>query len=262
MPELPDVEIYRRRIDDHAKDRTIKKISPAGSQVLKVSKKKISGLKDQKITSTRREGKYCLVETGDNKWLVLHFGMTGAVETYEKSDNPPEYSVLSIEFSNQDKNLAVTSKRKLGRITLTGSPDQFRQEHDLGKDALDSSEKEFLDAMKKKKGGIKSALMDQSTIAGIGNIYSDEILFQSKIHPGEKVSNLKDEKIKELHRIMKKVLKKAISSDADPEKLPEGYLIPHRRKGENCPACDSHVKSKKISGRRSWFCPDCQEKYS
>src|SRR6056297_4324602 len=113
MPELPDVEIYRRRIDEHAKNRTIKKITPAGSRVLKVPKKEISGLKDQKITSTLREGKYCLLNTGDKGWLVLHFGMTGAVKTYKKKDNPPEYSVLSIEFSNQDKKLAVTSKRKL-----------------------------------------------------------------------------------------------------------------------------------------------------
>ncbi len=260
MPELPDVEVYRRRIQTHAKGKTIKNVSLDGGRILKKPAKKIAGIKNQKIQSVQREGKYCMLDTGKKGWLVLHFGMTGEVAVYPADNKPPDYTVLSLEFKSSDNNLAITSIRKLGKITLTGSPEEFKKKHDIGMDALVCSKKDFTAAMKKKKGSIKSALMDQSTISGIGNIYSDEILFQARIHPGKKVNELEEKHLKKLYDKMQKVLDTAISSDADPEKLPDDYLIPHRAKSEKCPSCNSSLKSIKISGRKGWYCPDCQSK--
>ncbi|MBD3296998.1 MAG: DNA-formamidopyrimidine glycosylase, partial [Candidatus Omnitrophica bacterium] len=126
-------------------------------------------------------------------------------------------------------------------------------------DALEISRTEFEDRIEKKNGSIKSALMDQKLMAGVGNIYADEILFQSHIEPGRKVPDLSEKDMRTIYRNMGRVLKKAVEKKADPEKFPRSWLIPSRDKGGKCPRCGGGLKKKKISGRSTYFCPGCQK---
>jgi formamidopyrimidine-DNA glycosylase len=102
--------------------------------------------------------------------------------------------------------------------------------------------------------------MNQKIIAGIGNIYADEVLFQSKIHPKSSVDKLKEDSIEKLFKNMKKVLTKAIRGQADPQKFPDSYLLPYRNADNNCPVCGTKIRIVKVSGRTAYFCPDCQVK--
>lgn len=97
--------------------------------------------------------------------------------------------------------------------------------------------------------------LDATAIAGLGNIYSDEILFQAGIHPKAAVNKLHDEERRALFKKMKEVLDTAIDCKADPEKLPSTYLLPHRSEGEPCPHCDDPLEQIKISGRTTYYCP-------
>jgi len=101
--------------------------------------------------------------------------------------------------------------------------------------------------------------MDQTALAGIGNIYSDEILFQSGIRPAIKISDLSNARMRALHRAMGHVLRIAIARQADADHLPESWLLPHRYKGAKCPRCGSVLQQKRSSGRTTYFCPRCQQ---
>jgi formamidopyrimidine-DNA glycosylase len=102
--------------------------------------------------------------------------------------------------------------------------------------------------------------MNQKRIAGIGNIYSDEILYNAKIYPGSKCSELSDKEIARLYSNMRKVLKRAIQDKADPEKMPRTYLIGHRKDNTECPRCGGRIKKTSFSGRGAYFCGKCQAK--
>lgn len=259
MPELPDVEVFRKTINEEAVGKTISDYTIHEKDLMESSRQKLNGIKDHNITSTLRRGKYCFLEIKDFDWLVLHFGMTGTVTYYEDDEEEPEYSAFSFHFKGTG-HLSVISKRKLGKIEACKSPEEFAEENDIGKDALELSRDEFLGLLDKKRGGIKGALMDQSLLSGIGNIYSDEILFQARLHPKMDLSEIEEKKRKELYKKMNEVLKKAIEVQADPSQLPKNYLIPVRNEGESCPNCKGEIKKIKISGRGCYICPSCQEK--
>ncbi|MDQ3190168.1 MAG: hypothetical protein M3Q58_01090 [Bacteroidota bacterium] len=123
---------------------------------------------------------------------------------------------------------------------------------------MEIKEKDFVKIFKNKKGMIKPALMDQHLLTGIGNVYADEILFQSKIHPKTKINELNDKKISTLYKKMQFVLKTAIKNEANPEKFPDYFLIPHRHSNQKCTVCDGSVKKIKVGGRGTYYCPKCQ----
>jgi formamidopyrimidine-DNA glycosylase len=96
-------------------------------------------------------------------------------------------------------------------------------------------------------------------IAGIGNIYADEILFRARIHPATQIARLSEKDRKRLFRAMRRVLKKAIEYRADAGRMPKSWLLPHRGRAGKCPRCGRELKSAKIGGRTAWFCSHCQK---
>ncbi len=164
-----------------------------------------------------------------------------------------------MDFTN-DHSLAYVSQRRLGRVDLTNDLEDFAKEQELGPDALDSGFDldDYRRVLTRGGGSIKSALMNQKRIAGIGNIYADEILFQSRIHPDKRASEVTDSQLKALSKAIPEVLKTAIERGADPSRFPANYLLPQRETGSTCPVCGGKVKEIKISGRTAYFCPKCQ----
>jgi formamidopyrimidine-DNA glycosylase len=259
MPELPDVEVFRRYMNAtslHQKiagievdqDRVIQDITPSG-----LGKK----LKGRQFERTRRHGKHMFACVDKEFWLMFHFGMTGFLKYFKRKEESPPHTRLLFHFEN-GYHLAYDNQRMLGKIQVVENAGDFVIKNKLGPDALDVSLSAFKNLIKGRRAAVKTFLMNQSMIAGIGNIYSDEILFQAEIHPNTLVKHLDGERIANLHKRMVQVLKTAIEKKADPDLLPADFLIPHRGRENICPRCGGDIKKIKVNSRGTYFCPRCQ----
>ncbi|MGK7390251.1 MAG: Fpg/Nei family DNA glycosylase [Candidatus Cyclobacteriaceae bacterium M2_1C_046] len=260
MPELPDVESYKKYLDSHALNKKIDHVEVKDDSILKTSAQTLRDkLKNQKLSESRRIGKNLLVKTDKDLWVVLHFGMTGYLEYFKVNGEAPKYSKVLFHFNN-DHCLSFINKRKLGFVDLTDDIEKWRKDKQLGPDALDLNLRDFREIIENKKSKIKTALTDQKAIAGIGNIYADEVLFQSEIHPEVNTNDLSDDEVKEIHKKLQQVMETSIKHDAQPDELPSHYLLHYRDEGEDCPKCNGKIKKITISGRSTYFCPSCQNK--
>lgn len=260
MPELPDVETFKRYIDSTALHKKIKTVKVNNSEILyniksKKLKEKLTG---KKITDIYRHGKYLFLKLSNNGFLILHFGMTGDIKYFKIKNHQPSHTRVLLEFEN-DYYLAFDNQRKLGKVGYTDDIESFIEEKKIGEDALQLNEDKFLDLFYKKKGSIKSALMNQNLIAGIGNIYADEILYQTQIFPKTIVNKLSKKKLKTLYKNIKEVLNTAIDLQANPDNFPKKFIIPHRKKDGKCPLDNKILKKIKVNGRTTYYCPNHQK---
>ena len=259
MPELPDVEIYRHRLDAHALHKRIERVDVKASGLLQGTsaaelRRLLTG---HNLASTRRHGKHLFVEIGgERRWLRLHFGMTGELRYYEGGD-PPDHVRLRLDFDD-DRHLIYRNVRKLGRIGVADSPEEYARAAGLGPDALDVSPAVLRALLEGRSGTVKGLLMNQGLIAGLGNVYVDEILYQAGVHPETPARAIDGRTAKSLHRIMGRVIATAIAREADPSRVPRQWLLPHRRAGADCPRCPGTIRSKRIAGRTSYYCDEHQ----
>jgi formamidopyrimidine-DNA glycosylase len=257
MPELPEVETIRREIDQQITGGRISDISgsrPTLDLPLPVFR---SGIKDRHINNTSRHGKYLFAGLDTGTSLVFHFGMTGDLRYLPAEDADPPYCRAAISFI-QGSRLVFTDPRRFGRITLAVDKASFILERNLGPDALSITVRETFGAIRESRRRIKVLLLDQHRLAGIGNIYADEILFQARIHPLRKTDEIVTGKVHGLHAAIRSVLETAVELSADVEQYPAGWLIPHRACGESCPVCKEPVDRVMVAGRYAYFCPSCQ----
>lgn len=266
MPELPDVEGFKRVLARNALRKTIARVVVRDARILgKLSARTFaSRLQDARLVAARRHGKHLMAHIDHGGWLTLHFGMTGALQFVRNGDDEPPFTRVRLDFAS-DGCLAYTNKRMIGHVGLVEDAADFIAAEELGPDALD---RRFdFDAFKAATLGIKrdvkSVLMDQHIVAGIGNIYSDEILFHARLNPAERIDNLAPGQLKRLFLKMREVLKTAIvrgaGSEQFVERMPKGSLLPKRNKGGHCPRCRSLLKVFKVGGRTAYCCPQCQE---
>src|SRR5437867_11658722 len=261
MPELPDVESFRRYFDATSLHQRIDDVDVRNAYVLKgVSGRELARrLKGRSFESTRRHGKHLFVRADSNVWLRLHFGMSGFLRYFKGEEKAPPHTRVLFVFA-KDYRLAFDDQRKFGEVGLVNEVDEFLKKRALGPDALDVDISQFKDILAKHRGAVKSILMNQRLIAGIGNIYADEILFHARIHPAIQIARLNDKALTKLFRGTHYVLRKAIAAKADTNQMPQSWLLPHRGKGGKCPRCGRGLKSATIGGRTAWFCPHCQRK--
>lgn len=265
MPELPDVELYKRYLEEHALRQTIERVMVNDARILGdlPAQAFVARLSGNRFEDSRRHGKHLLVRLKKAGWLTLHFGMTGNLVYFKGGADAPRYDRVRFDFQG-GCHLAYVNRRMLGRVGLADGADAFIRAEDLGPDALAPAFdlEAFTRAVEGRRRDVKSVLMDQTLIAGIGNIYADEILFQARLHPKTPVTSLDDRQGAELFRQIKQVLKTAIECGAGAEqfleRLPDHYLLPHREKDGKCPRCGGPIASLKAAGRTSYYCPRCQ----
>ena len=259
MPELPDLEVFKRYVDSTSLHQNIETIEVKDGRVLGgVSAGELRrGLEGRKFESTRRHGKHLFVELDDGPWLMLHFGMTGDLKYYKDANEEPTHSRVMIYFGN-GYHLAFDDQRLFGKVDLIEGPDDFIEEHKLGLDPLDLDFPAFRERLEGRRGEIKATLMNQRIFAGIGNIYSDEILFQVRLHPRTSVGLLDGDALHDLHEQTQRVLRAAIERGATPQGLPDSFLLPHRREGADCPRGNAKIQKTKAAGRTAYYCPVCQ----
>jgi formamidopyrimidine-DNA glycosylase len=185
--------------------------------------------------------------------------MTGNLRSYAFSshESPPEYTALEIRFADGDA-LACVNKRRLGQIAIVEDIDAYVREQELGPDALAATRDQLAAVIRDGRGAVKSTLMNQSRLAGLGNIYTDEVLFQSGIDPRRNCDETADSEIRAIHDQIHRVCEHAIRAHADPQAMPESFLIRHREPGADCPKCGGTVKKVTVSGRSAYLCESCQ----
>lgn len=258
MPELPEVAYQKMYLDATSLYQKIVKVETGANKIFQSPKTEFEeALLNNEITSVNQLGKYLLLELKNAPYLVIHFGMTGRMD-YFKHDELHRHAHLTLTFENNAK-LSFICPRKFGKLFLTNSLERFKKDQNLGAHASSLSENDFQKLFENKKGGIKTALMDQSFIAGLGNLYVDETLFHSGIHPNSKIENLQEADIKKMYRNMIMVLGAVTANKTEGKELPDSFLRPHRQKGVDCPTGKGKVDMIKVGGRSTYFCPECQK---
>jgi formamidopyrimidine-DNA glycosylase len=265
MPELPDVEIFKRYVEGKALGRTVAHVTVSDARILGdlPAKQFADKLTGARLEAARRHGKHLLVRLSKGGWLTLHFGMTGGLHYFTDVAEDPPYDRVRLDFGDGG-HLAYTNRRMLGRVGFTEDADGFIKADKLGPDLLDPAFDlaAFKAALAGAKRDIKTVLMDQALMAGIGNIYADEILFQARLHPQLPAASLTPAQIETLFRAAKEVLTTAVASGAgaeiETERLPKHYLLRHREAGGKCPRCGGKIEALKVGGRTSYLCPRCQ----
>lgn len=266
MPELPDVEIFSRLVRDHCCGRTIARavVSDAGivdGIAARVLEQRLSG---ERIRSSQRYGKHLFIVLGQAGALAMHFGTNGSLQLDSTGNALPPYTRLQLQLTGGNR-LAYVNPRRIGRVSLWASVDAFVTHSGLGPDALDGAVdlETFGAILGGSKRDIKTVLMDQALLAGIGNLYSDEILFQARLHPGLAANRVSREDAARLFRAMRKTLETAIRYGAGAEqaaaRLPKGFLLAERHKGGHCPRCGTALAVAKHGGRTSYYCRQCQQ---
>ena len=243
MPELPEVETIRRQLNQKIVGK-------------KLGHKIIAGL--------RRRAKILIIDFNDGSSLIFHLKLTGQL-IYNKK--PSRFTRKVFNFTDGSK-LIFNDARKFGWWKMVKNTKEL--EYSFGPEALDIDLQAFKNLLKKRPNArIKPLLMDQKFVAGIGNIYSDEILFASRVHPLRRAKTLKEKEIKLIHRNIGKILKEAIrrkgssvQSYLDARGQKGDYARSHRvyqKEGGKCQRKDGGIIQRiKIGGRSAHFCPACQ----
>lgn len=260
MPELPDVEVFRSYLQATALGQKVRNVEVRDASLIKggSGRELARGLAERTLRSASRRGKYLAVDLDNGSALILHFGMTGRLKYFRGSMRDTRHDRLRLVFQS-GHSLVYDCPRKLGQVRLVKDLQAFWQAMDLGPDALEGLDSDgFNGLLRGRRGMIKSALMNQSLLCGVGNVYSDEILFQARLHPRRLVREMTEHDLLHLHATMVRVLKQAISLQADPDRMPEDWLTPRREQGTPCPVCQGKVQRIEVGGRGCFLCPSCQ----
>jgi formamidopyrimidine-DNA glycosylase len=282
MPELPEVETTRRGLQKEIVGLRIlavwtdlktsdkrKKDTVADPKYFRIFKREIVG---KRILSVERRAKNILINLSNKKTILIHLKLTGYLFVGGDGERGlPKYIHLFFSLS-KNKFVALSDLRKFAKITLLAIQETRSSKHlgSLGPEPLakNFTLKRFRERiLKKPKGKIKTVLMDQSVLAGLGNIYSDEILWAAGIQPERIVAKIREAEFKKMFQAMKKILRKAIhlGGDSTSDYLnihgrPGKFQLHHKayqRTGEKCrkPGCKGVIMRKIINGRSAHFCP-------
>ena len=254
MPELPEVELYTRYFAQHALRQPIARVHVRDSRILGDVRDAafVAALRGRTFREVRRHGKHLFADAGTT-WLHLHFGMTGDLAYYRGAAEQPRFARVVFDFRN-GAHLAYDDMRLFGVVDLADSPDEFIAAHRLGVDALAMTLPQFRKLAAKKRGAAKALLMTQEAIAGVGNLYADEALYQAAIDPRRNVDRLDADDVARLFRTLRKILRETIERKAHDRDYPPRYLVHRRETGAECPICGGSIRRATVFGRTTYFC--------
>jgi formamidopyrimidine-DNA glycosylase len=270
MPELPEVETTVNELRPHIVNRRIVSVEVPAPKTIEMPcpEEFIRGLTGRLISGLSRRGKHLLLKLDNGQILIIHLRMTGSLLIKKPSDVPEKFVRVIIRFDNGTA-LHFRDVRRFGRMWLVD--DERKVTGELGPEPLSS---EFTPSvlagiLKGRQTPIKSLLLNQSYIAGIGNMYADEALHYARLHPVRRADSLNQKEIAALHEGIQYVLRKGISSkgaSTDTYFRPSGskgaahleFQVAHR-KGEKCPVCAGVIARITVQQRGTFFCPHCQK---
>ncbi|OGK64713.1 DNA-formamidopyrimidine glycosylase [Candidatus Roizmanbacteria bacterium RIFOXYB2_FULL_41_10] len=272
MPELPEVETIKRQLATHLPGLSLIKLEFLDAKTGRfIDQKELVHIIGKKIRALKRRAKILLLEFENGYYLAIHLKMTGQIILKgEHTKHLPNKHTRAVLYFQKGKTIYFQDLRKFGWLKITNrqklmaeklGPEPFGPEFTLSY---------LQDRLKKSNRPIKIFLLDQSQIAGIGNIYANEALFLAKIRPQTRAKEISLNKAKILYQQILAVLKKGIelggASDSDylnaygsRGQYQEHFLV-YRRQGQPCPNCQALIKRISLGGRGSFYCPQCQKK--
>ncbi|MFL6052819.1 MAG: Fpg/Nei family DNA glycosylase [Actinoallomurus sp.] len=256
VPELPDVEGFRRVLAEHTGEQiTAVRVWDAGVLRGTTARALDNALCGRRFEEPRRRGKWLLAPVG-GPVLIFHFGMTGSL-SWHTSDEPP-HRHDRVAWSLADGELRFHDMRKLHGIRLAGDEEEAeRIVGDVGPDALDVSRECFGELLSGRRGYLKPALIDQSLLAGLGNLLADEICWQARISPLRALPDLSEADLMALYRAMQEILREAVKAERIPRR--DTWLSGARdEQDEPCPRCGTTLSRCRVGGRTTVWCRACQ----
>jgi formamidopyrimidine-DNA glycosylase len=245
MPELPEVERARALIEDRAVGRAVARADDEDTWVCRPhSPGEIdAAVRGARLVAAHRRGKAMWVELDGGPALGLHLGMAGRI-VIDGDRSARGWDRFVLHFDDGGS-LALRDKRRLGRVVL--DPDLSR----LGPDAAEVGREEFRERVGRGHAPLKARLMDQSVIAGVGNLLADETLWRAGLSPLREASSLGDDDLDHLRRSLRAATRRAIRLGG----VHTGELIAHRERGGRCPRCGAALERATVGGRTTWWCP-------
>jgi formamidopyrimidine-DNA glycosylase len=271
MPELPEVETIRRSLDRRLVGRRISGCRVLHGHVLQGCRpadlRRLQGLK---VTELGRRGKYLIIALENGTRLVFHLKMTGQFLLGPAARPRDRHTHIILRFTGWGQDLRFRDVRKFGRLRLdrgkAGGQDGAFQ--GLGPEPLQVGLDEFARLIRRRTGRMKSLLLDQGFLAGIGNIYADEILFAARLHPLASAARLSPEKIRRLWRSLRRILRRAVARGGstirdyqDAQGRVGLFQLEHKAYGRAslpCRRCGRPISRMVIGGRSTHFCARCQ----
>jgi len=259
MPELPEIESQCRQQTRHALNRRIASVDLRDPDRLRSARPAdlTAALTGFHFDSVTRHGKILFLSVSCGWQLAIHFGMNGHIDLYSDPSAEPEHARLVLDFADGG-HWAFADTRRLGWVELTDDIAAYLHSHEIGPDALTMDAGTFATRIGAKRGAVKSALMDQATIAGIGNVYADEVLFHAGIIPDRPAHELDDVALNRLHGNIQAVLREAADLGGFYGELPGDWLYHRRGDAGHCPVCGHTLNTRQVSGRTTYLCPGCQ----
>ena len=286
MPELPEVEVTRRLLAPHVVGRTIRdvRVGPPSYFFLTPPKRLAAALGGRTIVSLERQGKYLLMGLSDEQRVLLHLGMTGQLylagavsprlmslanhAAPGTSTEVDRHTHLQLEFEDGPPGLRFRDVRKFGKVRLLRPGEGDARLDKLGLDALHADGEQLFAAARRRSAAIKTLLLDQGVLAGVGNIYADEALFMSGIRPTRGARRVTRKECLLLAENVQRVLLRSIEtggssiSDFIAPDGQDGQFQNERkvyaREGEACGTCSTTIVRVVIGQRSSHYCPRCQ----
>jgi len=290
MPELPEVEVTRRRIAPLLVGRRIREVATTAPSYFFLTppetiRKRLEG---RSFSGLERRGKYLLARLDDGAQLIIHLGMTGQLFSSEAASprllsatarsalapdaqlrfEPDRHTHLRIHFEDAGPVVYMRDVRKFGKLLLLGAGERHARIERLGPDALGVDGAQLFAASRKRRTPAKALLLDQSTIAGVGNIYADEALFYAGVRPGRSAARLTRRECDALAAAIVRVMTRSIEtggssiSDYVAPDGSDGAYQDERRvyalTGKPCSVCGTPIKRKWVAQRGTHYCPECQ----
>ena len=275
MPEMPEVETVRRTLLPLIKGKTIKEVTVWYPKIITGDAKEFARqLTGKKIENIDRYAKYLLIRLSNNLTIVSHLRMEGKYRLVKINTKKDKHDHVQIVFKDNSA-LRYNDVRKFGRMQLIKTGTE-REKTGIGKLGVEPNSTAFTvsylqNGLARKKKNIKNTLLDQSIVAGLGNIYVDEVLWETKIHPLSQANTIPAEKISQLHDNINSLIELAIAERGttihtylDANGKTGGFqkmLQVYGHKGEPCVRCGTPLEKIKVNGRGTTFCPKCQVIY-
>jgi formamidopyrimidine-DNA glycosylase len=290
MPELPEVEVTRRRIAPLLVGRRIRQVETTADSYLFMTRpgslrRRLAG---RRVEALERHGKYLLAELDEGSRLVVHLGMTGqlfasgassvrllsataraALAPEEQEDfRPDSHTHLRLRFEDEGPEVYLRDVRKFGKVLLLGSGESHPRLERLGVDALEIDGEALFGATRGRTVAIKNLLLDQAVLTGVGNIYADEALHRAGVRPTRRACRVTRRECAALAGEIRRVLERSIETGGSsirdyvtPDGSDGGYQderCVYGRKGEACPGCGTTIRRIVVGARGTHYCPQCQ----
>lgn len=267
MPELPEVETVRRRLEPVLTGRTLHVVTISDPRLTRPYEPEeiAAELQGERVAEVGRRGKYLLLRFASGRVLLVHLRMTGG---FLLRPGTHERAVLELDDGTR---VAYRDVRRFGTwLLLEPHEEEPYLAERLGEEPLDTLFTAALlgERLRRRRAPIKAALLDQRTVAGLGNIYVDEALWRARIHPLRPAETLDRNDLRRLHRAIRAALEAGIArqgSTLRDYRQPDGSsgAMQHEfkvygRDGEPCDRCGTPIAKTRVSGRGTWFCPTCQ----